>query len=79
GITLFMDIPRTRDPARIFNDMVADAKVLCKRLDGKLVDDNHRGMTQKGLKRIGQEIRSMAAEMEKDGIPPGRDYAMKLF
>lgn len=79
GITLFMDIPRTLDPARVFNDMVNDAKELCKQLDGKLVDDNHRGMTQKGLKRIGQEIRSMATEMEKDGIPPGHEYAMKLF
>lgn len=79
GITMFMDIPRTLDPARVFNDMVGDAKELCKRLDGKLVDDNHRGMTQKGLKRIAQEIRSMAAEMEKDGIAPGRDCAMKLF
>lgn len=79
GITLFMDIPRTLDPARVFNDMVNDAKELCKQLDGKLVDDNHRGMTQKGLKRIGQEIRSMATEMEQDGIAPGHEYAMKLF
>jgi len=78
-LTLFMDIPRTVDPARVFNDMVNDAKELCKRLDGKLVDDNHRGMTQKGLKRIGQEIRSMAGEMEQDGIKPGRESAMKLF
>lgn len=79
GITMFMDIPRTLDPARVFNDMVNDAKELCKVLDGKLVDDNHRGMTQKGLKRIGQEIRTMAAEMERDGVAPGRDCAMKLF
>jgi len=79
GLTLFMDIPRTRDPARVFNDMVDDAKELCRRLDGKLVDENRRGMTQKGLKRIGQEIRAMATEMERDGIPPGGDYALKLF
>lgn len=79
GLTMFMDIPRTRDPARVFNDMVNDAKELCKRLDGKLVDENHRGMTQKGLKRIGQEIRTMAAEMERDGIAPGGDSALKLF
>lgn len=79
GVTLFMDIPRTPDPARVFNDMVSDAKEICKRLDGKLVDENHRGMTQKGLKRIGQEIRNMAVEMERDGIVPGRECAMKLF
>lgn len=79
GITFFMDIPRTPDPARVFNDMVTDAKEMCKRLDGKLVDENHRGMTQKGLKRIGQEIRTMATEMEQDGIAPGYEYALKLF
>lgn len=79
GLTLFMDIPRTLDPARVFNDMIDDAKELCKVLDGKLVDDNHRGMTQKGLKRIGQEIRTMAGEMERDGITPGREHALKLF
>jgi len=79
GLTLFMDIPRIQDPARVFNDMVNDAKELCKRLDGKLVDESHRGMTQKGLKRIGQEIRAMATEMERDGITPGGESALKLF
>jgi FtsZ-interacting cell division protein ZipA len=79
GVTLFMDIPRTQDPARVFNDMVDDAMEICKQLDGKLVDDNHRGMTQKGLKRIAQEIRTMAAEMDQDGIAPGSDFALKLF
>jgi hypothetical protein len=36
-------------------------------------------MTQKGLKRIAQEIRTMAAEMDQDGIAPGSDFALKLF
>ena len=79
GITLFMNIPCTRDPAQVFNEMVVDAKELCKRLDGKLVDQNQRGMTQKGLKRISQEIRQLAQDMEQEGIVPGGELALRLF
>lgn len=79
GVTLFMNIPCTRDPAQVFSEMIADAKQLCKLLDGKLVDQNQRGMTQKGLKRISQEIREMADEMEGDGITPGSETALRLF
>ena len=79
GITLFMNIPRSENPPQVFNDMVADAKELCKRLDGKLVDQNLRGMTQKGLKRIGQQIRQIAQEMESKGVLPGSDKTMRLF
>ena len=74
-----MNIPCTRDPAQVFNEMVGDAKELCKRLDGKLVDQNKRGMTQKALKRIAQQIRQIAADMESDGIIPGGDLALRLF
>lgn len=79
GVTLFMNIPCTRDPAQTFGEMIGDAKQLCKQLDGKLVDQNQRGMTQKGLKHISQEIRQMAAEMEHDGIVPGSELALRLF
>lgn len=79
GVTLFMDIPKTKDPANVFSLMVNDAKEICKHLDGKLVDQNQRGMTQKGLKRINQQIRQMTMDMDKDGIKPGSEYTLKLF
>ena len=79
GVTLFMNIPCTREPAQVFSEMIADAKQLCKHLDGKLVDQNQRGMTQKGLKRISQEIRQMADDMEGDGVTPGSETALRLF
>ena len=79
GITLFMNIPRSSNPAQVFNDMVADAKKMCKALDGKLVDQNMRGMTQKGLKRISQQIRQMVKDMEKEGVPPGSEKTLRLF
>ena len=79
GITLFMNIPRSSNPAQVFNDMVADAKQMCKVLDGKLVDQNMRGMTQKGLKRIGQQIRQMVKDMEREGVSPGSEKTLRLF
>lgn len=79
GITLFMNIPRLTNPAQVFNDMVADAKEICKRLDGKLVDHNLRGMTQKGLKRISQQIRQIVHEMESGGVRPGSEKTLRLF
>lgn len=79
GLTLFMNIPRSENPAQVFNDMVMDAKALCKRLDGKLVDQNLRGMTQRGLKRISQQIRQIVADMERHGIQPGSDKSLRLF
>jgi len=79
GLTLFMNIPRSENPARIFGDMVADAKLLCKQLNGTLVDHNLRGMTQKGLKKISQQIRQIVHEMEQEGVTPGSDKTLQLF
>ena len=79
GVMLFINIPSTVNPGQVFSEMVEDAKQLCKRIDGKLVDQHKRGMTEKGLKRIAQQIRDIAAEMEKEGIRPGSDQAVRLF
>lgn len=79
GLTLFMNIPRTENPTQIFADMVADAKVLCKQLNGTLVDHNLRGMTQKGLKKISQQIRRIVHEMEQTGVTPGSGKTLRLF
>lgn len=79
GLTLFMNIPRSENPPQVFNDMVADAKHLCQQLNGTLVDHNLRGMTQKALKRISQQIRQMVSEMEQEGVTPGGDKSLRLF
>lgn len=79
GITLFMNIPRTRSPSEVFETMVADAKDLCRRLDGKLVDQNKRGMTENGIKAISEQIKHIAREMEDEGIEPGGLIATRLF
>ncbi len=79
GVMLFINIPSTPSPGQVFNDMVDDAKRLCQHIDGKLVDQHKRGMTEKGLKHIAQQIRDIAAQLEKEGIVPGSDQAVRLF
>jgi hypothetical protein len=79
GLTLFMNIPRSENPPHVFNDMVGDAKHLCQQLNGTLVDHNLRGMTQKALKRISQQIRQIVHEMEQEGVTPGGDKSLRLF
>ncbi len=79
GLTVFMNIPATSKPADAFREMVVGAKTLCERLDGKLVDQNRKAMTDQGLEKIGQQIHKLELEMENDHIPPGGELATRLF
>lgn len=79
GLTMFMNIPATSKPAEAFRDMVVGAKTLCERLEGKLVDQNRKAMTDQGLEKISQQIHKLELEMESEHIPPGGDLAIRLF
>ncbi len=79
GLTLFMNIPATSKPAATFDQMVASAKTLCNRLNGKLVDQNRKLMTDQGLEKISQQIRKLERDMENEHMPPGGELASRLF
>ena len=79
GLTLFMNIPATSKPADAFREMVVGAKTLCERLEGKLVDQNRKAMTDQGLEKISQQIHKLELEMEGEHIPPGGELAIRLF
>jgi cell division protein ZipA len=79
GLTMFMNIPATSKPADAFREMVSGAKTLCERLEGKLVDQNRKAMTDQGLEKISQQIHKLEIEMENERIPPGGELAIRLF
>ncbi len=79
GLTLFMNIPATKRPVDTFREMVTDAKSLCDRLGGKLVDQNRKPMSDRGLEQISQQIRKIELEMEQEHVPSGGDIAVRLF
>lgn len=79
SLTLLLDVPRTKDGAGVFNRMAAFAEKLARRLDGVVVDDNGRPLSEPGLNRLRDQLRELVDRMDARGIPPGGERAMKLF
>jgi FtsZ-interacting cell division protein ZipA len=79
GLTLFMNVPCTYQPVRVFDQMVEVARVLATRLDGRIEDHDHRPLTDQGLQVIRTQIERISAEMTNRGIVPGSTTAMRLF
>jgi len=79
GLTLFMNVPCTYQPVRVFDQMVEVARVLCRRLEGRMEDNDHRPLTDQGLLVIRTQIERIVAEMTGKGIVPGSASAMRLF
>jgi hypothetical protein len=79
GLTLTMDVPRVSGGARVFERMLELARHLAHALDGVVVDDNRAELTDAGLKTIRQQLKSVQAAMEAQGIPAGGTLALRLF
>lgn len=79
GLTLALDVPRVNAGARAFERMMELARHLAHKLDAKVVDDNRVELTDAGLKVIRQQLKSVHAAMEAQGIPAGGPLASRLF
>lgn len=79
GLTLFMQIPCVRNPAKVFEQMAKDAMKLCNTLDGKLLDQDNKPLTQNGLKLIYRQVKDIDARMTEQGITAGSETAIRLF
>jgi FtsZ-interacting cell division protein ZipA len=79
GLTLTLDVPRVSGAARQFERMIELARHLAHALDGVVVDDNRAALTDAGLKVIRQQLKSVHAAMEAQGIPAGGPLAARLF
>ncbi len=79
GLTLFMNVPCAYQPAAVFEKMILAARGICELLDGRLVDQDSRPLTDSGLKMIRTQIDRIATDMQGRGIIPGSEAAMRLF
>jgi hypothetical protein len=79
GITLLLDVPRVADGAGTLDLMLAVGDHLAKALEGSLVDDNRAALSDTGIARIREQVRSIHAAMEAHGIPAGSTKALRLF
>jgi len=78
-LVVYMNVPATPDPENVFQDMVKDASNLATWLDGKVVDRNGRGMSQRSYSILMQQVSDIAFSMQQDGLKPGDQVAKKLF
>jgi cell division protein ZipA len=79
GISLFMNIPCTPDPARVFGDMVKTAKLLSRALGGTIRDPDKNALDDTALERITRQIEEVSAGMEKHGLAAGDEATIRLF
>ncbi len=79
GITFLLDVPRAGNGLKAFDLMVAISRSMSDSLDGMLADDNRVMLSDTGLDKIRNQLRSIYAAMEQRGIHPGSPLALRLF
>lgn len=79
GITFQMDIPHVKNCPQAFNQMVAIAQKMQKSLNGLLVDDHQKPLTELQINKISQQLHTINSTMQTYGVAPGTFTAMRLF
>ena len=78
-LIMYMNVPATKEPQKVFQLMVKDANSLASWLEGKVVDRNRHIMTEKSYSVLMQQIVDISANMKKDGLSPGDTVSKILF
>jgi hypothetical protein len=78
-LTLLLDVPCVAPMRDGFGAMVACAKSLVKRLDGTIVDDSNRPLSDEALQEIAGQVAEFYDDMQAVEIPAGSSRALRLF
>jgi hypothetical protein len=79
GVVFVLDVPRVAEPVRVFDQMRMAAKRMTKTLEGVLVDDNRRPITDTSLAAIRAQVQVTATALREAHIDPGGPRALRLF
>ncbi len=79
GVTLLFDVPRVADGLAVFDRMTQLGFDLAARLEGRLVDDNGRVVSEESLNRDRARLLAFYQRMEARGIPAGGERSLRLF
>jgi hypothetical protein len=78
-LTFALDVPRTPQPAQVFERMYALALQFADVLQGELVDDNKKTLTAQAKRSINDTIHEITGEMQQKGVAPGSATALRLY
>ena len=79
GISFQLDIPRVKNCAEVFNQMVLAAKQMESSLSAALVDDHQRPLGEVQIEKIRQQLKVIHSQMVARGVVPGSPTALRLF
>lgn len=79
GVSFQLDIPRVKNCAETFNQMVLVAKQMELSLGAHLVDDHQKPLGEVQIDKIRQQLKVIHAQMLARGVTPGSELALRLF
>jgi len=79
ALSLALDVARAPDTRRSFESMARLAHHLVAVLGGSIVDDNGNVLDERAVEAIAQQLDSVRARLEAQGIAPGSPAALRLF
>jgi hypothetical protein len=79
GVTLLLDVPRTREVEKSYEAMVRTARDLAAAHGGRLVDDNGKALDERALATIRAELEAVRGRLAELGIEPGSPLALRVF
>ncbi len=78
-LTLLLDVPCVAPSHDGFGAMVACARSLSHRLDGRVVDDSDQLLSEDSLTEIAAQVATFYSDMQSADIPAGSTRALRLF
>ena len=78
-LVIYMNVPATKGPELVFQEMVKDVNSIATWLDGKVVDREGKIMTPRSYTVLTQQISDISFSMQQDGLIPGDEISIKLF
>jgi len=79
GLTLELDVPRTPDPVRAFEQFRDLAQKLAEALDASIVDEKRSPVSAAAFDHISAQIQAVERAMTARSISPGTPSALRLF
>ena len=79
GLTMFMSVPCAHQPVQVFDQMVKAARALARELNGRVLDQDRRPLTEEGSRIIRTQIDRIGDDMRAQGIVAGSSTALRLF
>jgi len=78
-LVIYMNVPATKSPDVVFQEMIKDANSLATWLEGRVVDRNGRAVSQRSYTALMKQIVEIADGMHEKGLKPGDAVSRKLF